>query len=306
MALISRLLSLMPVSGRLDARRHFGAPWRIEVAQADACEIPYHVLVSGVAVVEDEHGADTTMHAGDIVLFGAGGEHVLHDGSGETPGPIERHMQNGMAIETNYGDGVSSNLLCGRFLLPTVPQRLFRESLPPRLIVKSAREGDTAPEHLLRLIALMRDETLEARPGSEACVNHLSGALFALTLRYARDADTPLRGLLALTQHPRLQPAINAMFEEPGHAWTLPELAALCHMSRATFARRFDETIGCSAASVLTEVRMSLACGRLAQSSEPVSKIGESVGYRSHTAFQRVFKRQLGMTPAQWRAAARA
>jgi len=33
-----------------------------------------------------------------------------------------------------------------------------------------------------------------------------------------------------------------------------------------------------------------------------VAEIGEAVGYQSEAAFQRVFKRQVGMTPAKWRA----
>lgn len=306
MDLLSRLLTLMPVTGRLDVRCHFGAPWRIEQPGAGAREIAYHVLLSGDAVVEDAHGAPVAMHAGDIVLFPSGGAHALHDGSGEAPAAARTRTQNGLTVETNSGDGAAADLLCGRFLLPAVPQRLLRENLPARLVVHSAREGGTAPEHLVRLIALMRDEAHEAGPGSESLVNHLSGALFALTLRYASDADTPPRGLLALAQRPRLQPAIDAMFEQPGKAWSLPELAGLCHMSRATFARHFDEALGRSAIDVLTEIRMTLAGRLLAQGGLPVAEIGESVGYQSDAAFQRVFKRHVGMTPAQWRAAARA
>jgi AraC family transcriptional activator of mtrCDE len=92
------------------------------------------------------------------------------------------------------------------------------------------------------------------------------------------------------------------MFDEAGKPWTLPKLAELCHMSRATFARHFDEAIGRSASDVLTEIRMALAGRKLAQTRLSVAEIGEAVGYQSEAAFQRVFKRQVGMTPAQWRA----
>ncbi|WP_322012346.1 AraC family transcriptional regulator [Paraburkholderia sp. J12] len=304
MDLLSRLLALMPVTGRLDVRCHFGAPWRIEQPPAQAREIWYHVLLSGEAVLEDAHGAPIAMRAGDIALFPAGGAHILHDGSGETAAAPQRQTQNGLTVETNQGAGASADLLCGRFLLPAVPQRLLRENLPARLVVRSAQASGAAPERLVQLIALMRDEAFEAAAGSESLVNHLSGALFALTLRYASAAETPPRGLLALAQRPRLQPAIDAMFEQPGKAWTLPELAGLCHMSRATFARHFDEAFGRSAADVLTEIRMTLAGRMLAQGSQPVADIGEAVGYQSDAAFQRVFKRHVGMTPAQWRSAA--
>jgi AraC family transcriptional regulator, activator of mtrCDE len=305
MDLLSRLLALMPVTGRLDVRCHFGTPWRIEHPGGEAREIPYHVLLSGQAMLEDAHGAPVAMRAGDIVLFPSGSAHTLHDGSGETPATPQKQMRNGLAVETNEGAGTPSDLLCGRFLLPAVPERLLRDNLPARLIVRSVHDEGAAPERLVRLIALMRDEAHETAAGSESLMNHLSGALFALTLRYASEGDAPPRGLLALARNPRLQPAIDAMFDTPGNDWTLPGLAELCHMSRATFARHFDEAFGRSATDVLTEIRMTLAGRLLAQGNQPVAEIGEAVGYQSDAAFQRVFKRHVGMTPAQWRAAAR-
>jgi AraC family transcriptional activator of mtrCDE len=92
------------------------------------------------------------------------------------------------------------------------------------------------------------------------------------------------------------------MFESPGKPWTLDQLAALCNMSRATFARQFREAIGRSATDVLTEVRMTIAGRALLESTTPVGDIGEMVGYQSEAAFQRVFKKQIGVTPSRWRA----
>jgi AraC family transcriptional activator of mtrCDE len=328
MDLLSRLLALMPVAGRLDVRCHFGAPWRIDEPAAETREIPYHVLLRGEAVIEDEHGAPLRMTAGDIVLFPAGTPHVLHDGSGGAVLAASRRQVNGLTVVTNEGasEGISegvtggtsaaADILCGRFLLPAVPQRLLRDHLPGRLLVHSVaprddaqtgpRDDEFASSRLARLIQLMREEALEQGPASETLVNHLSGALFALTLRFASHADEPPRGLLALAQRPRLQPALAAMFDEPARPWTLPELAELCHMSRATFARHFDEAIGRSASDVLTEIRMALAGRKLAQTSLAIAEIGEAVGYQSDAAFQRVFKRQVGMTQAQWRAQTKA
>jgi AraC family transcriptional activator of mtrCDE len=46
---------------------------------------------------------------------------------------------------------------------------------------------------------------------------------------------------------------------------------------------------------------MSLAANELKKSSMSTSAVAEAVGYRSEAAFQRAFKSQMGMTPAQWR-----
>ncbi|SAK76869.1 AraC family transcriptional regulator [Caballeronia arationis] len=316
MDLLSRLLSLMPVSGRLDVRCHFGAPWAIEQAAAGVREIPYHVLLSGSAIVEDGNGAPQQLIAGDIVVFPGGSAHRIHDGSGKPPLPISERQGNGFAVAGNgpepggEQDGVA-DILCGRFLLGAMPERLLRDHLPGRLVVRSAAGGEPAQtsadalpsaSRLRRLIELMREEASDEGPGSASLVSHLSGALFALTLRFASEGSQPPAGLLALAARPRLSAALMAMFERPGEAWTLDQFAALCNMSRATFVRQFQEAIGRSATDVLTEVRMTMAGRALLETAAPVAQIGESVGYQSDAAFQRVFKRHIGVTPARWRA----
>jgi AraC family transcriptional regulator, activator of mtrCDE len=321
MDLLSRLLSLMPVTGQLDVRCHFDAPWRIDRPSAGEREIPYHVLLRGEALVEDGQGPPLKMSAGDIVLFPSRTEHALHDGSGKKPAKSTEQKVSGLEVLTNKGNGAPADILCGSFLVPAVPQQLLRDHLPGRLLVRSATKRDNvsaadksaeedkgnvlADSRLARLVQLMREEALEQGAGSKALVSHLSGALFALTLRFASESGEPPRGLLALSARPRLQPALSAMFDTPDKPWTLPKLAELCHMSRATFARHFDEAIGRSANDVLTEVRMTIAGRKLVQCNRSIAEIGEEVGYQSDAAFQRVFKRQVGVTPAQWRAQSR-
>jgi AraC family transcriptional regulator, activator of mtrCDE len=78
--------------------------------------------------------------------------------------------------------------------------------------------------------------------GGRAMLNALSTAMFALVLRLAT-IDAPV-GILALAGHPRLAPAMAALFNEPARAWSLPELARLSNMSRATLARQFQEKLG--------------------------------------------------------------
>jgi AraC family transcriptional activator of mtrCDE len=324
MELLDRLLSLMPVAGRLDVRCHFGSPWRLDEPRAGEWEIRYHVLLRGEAIVEIPGAASgesaVRMTAGDIVLFPSGSAHIVHDGSGKRARAARQEQVDGLTIATNGSTRDGADILCGRFVLPVVPQQLLRDHLPQRLVVSSmaasgepdqhnadanARDTAFAASRLARLIELMREEAFEQRPGYGSIVNQLSGALFALTLRCASESADAPRGLLALAQRPRLQPAIAAMFDEPAQPWTLPALAARCHMSRATFVRHFEEALGRSPADVLTELRMTLAGRKLTQTQLSVAEIGESVGYQSDAAFQRVFKRHVGVTPAQWRAQAK-
>jgi AraC family transcriptional activator of mtrCDE len=77
-------------------------------------------------------------------------------------------------------------------------------------------------------------------------------------LRLASETDGAPVGLLALAGHPRLAPALLALFNEPAKAWSLPELARLCNMSRATLAGNSGKARR-SANDLLADIRMTLA-----------------------------------------------
>jgi AraC family transcriptional activator of mtrCDE len=162
-----------------------------------------------------------------------------------------------------------------------------------------------ASSHLASLVGLMRTESAGDKLGGNAVVNALTSALFTLVLRAASESDQAPPGLLALSGHPRLAPAISAMFTDPARSWNLTDLAGLCSMSRATFVRHFQDKLGRSAIELLTDVRMSLAANELKKPAMTTEAVAESVGYQSVSAFRRVFTDKMGMTPGQWRRLAR-
>lgn len=310
MDILSRLLFLMPVSGTLDTRCHFSPPWRLDYAATGPREIPYHVLLRGTAQVDDGENPVLSMQAGDILLIPSGVPHVLYEGSGALSTVGEMHRERGLKVRTNGSDSKPVNMLCGRFILPSSPRQMIKDNLPRQLIIKGIDEPDNfthsteeqvASTRLARLITLMHEEAIEHGPGSESMMNHMSGALFGMTLRLASEGAEPPTGLLRLAQRPKLQPAFTAMFENYSKAWTMAELAALCLMSRATFARQFGEAVGRSANDLLVEIRMANASKQLAQTSDSIAKIAQDSGYKSDAAFQRAFKKHVGMSPARWR-----
>jgi AraC family transcriptional activator of mtrCDE len=301
---LSRLLEMVPVRGRLDLHCLYGAPWRIDqVPGATAGEMPYHAVLAGSALLEDPAGgAPTLLLPGDILLLPQNPRHVLHDGSGLPPTPAWADARRNVTIHRNDGPGERLDMLCGHFMLTPPHDRLLQRYLPPVLI---ARTGEPGGAELAGLVSLMRGESLVEHLGSRAMLNALSTALFALILRRASEATAAPVGLLALAGHPRLAPALTALIQQPAHPWSLPELARLCHMSRATLVRHFQERLGHSASELLTDIRMTLAANELRKPSIVMGAIAETAGYQSEAAFQRAFKQHTGMTPAQWRRAAR-
>ncbi|WFU69290.1 AraC family transcriptional regulator [Bradyrhizobium sp. CB2312] len=300
---LSRLFEMMPVRGRLDLRCSYGAPWRIDQGPGEANEIPYHAVVGGSAVLEDPaDGKPLRLETGDILLLPGNPRHVMHDGGGARPKPARNRQELNLVISENTGKGERLDLLCGHFTIAPPHDRLVRNYLPPRLVVHAGGDGggENATQ-LAGLVTLMRGETAVDRLGGRAMLNALSTAMFALVLRLASEAEDAPRGLLALAGHPRLAPAVAAMFADPARAWSLPDLANLCNMSRATLARQFQEKLGRSASDLLTDIRMTMAANELRKSSLSTGAVAEAVGYQSEAAFQRAFKSHMGVTPAQWR-----
>ena len=306
---LSHFLSITPVSGRLETRCLYGIPWRVTYEDSAAGEMPYHIVVAGEATLARADGQVLeTLTAGDIVVLAHGDAHFLHDGSGLAPAPVRARENLNLVVSESPSSGHRPQLdmLCGRFVVRSPHDRLVRAYLPPTLVARAggkstaSSRSDTA-SRLANLIALMRAEAADDSLGGLAMLNALSAALFALTLRLASEAAEAPVGLLALAGHPRLAPALTAMLRDPAHAWSLPELASLCHMSRATIARQFQAHVGRSASDLLTDIRMHLALGELAKPGMSTEAVADTVGYRSLSAFKKVFKQRTGVTPAEWR-----
>jgi AraC family transcriptional activator of mtrCDE len=309
---LSRLLDMMPVAGNLDIRCSYGAPWRVTYDRSKEREIPYHIILRGTARLDDPDGGPSQLlSTGDIVVVAHGAAHVLRDDGIRRPAPATERKNLNLTISENAGTGDRLDMLCGHFILTAPHDRLVRAYLPPKLIVRAggpdiAEQSPSTGALLAGLVTLMQAESMADNLGGHAMLNALQAALFALTLRLASESDQAPTGLLALAGSPRLASALTAMFRDPAHPWTLPELAGLCNMSRATLARHFDEKLGRSASDLLKDIRMTIAANALRNPSVSTETVAESVGYQSVAAFMRAFKEHAGMTPADWRRMAQA
>ncbi|MBZ9780149.1 AraC family transcriptional regulator [Pseudomonas sp. REP124] len=303
---LSRLLDMMTVRGRLEIRCAYGAPWQVAYEDSEPGEMPYHVILRGTATLQTPGmSIPRRLQAGDVVVVLDGSRHVLNDGSGEIPAQAIHRNELNLVVSENAGTRERLEMLCGRFVITPPHDRFIREYLPGTLIVRTsnpAHSPDTqTAAQLASLLNLMRAESIAASLGGNAMLNALSAALLTMTLRLASEsADTPT-GLLAMAAHPRLAPALTAIFNDPAHPWTLPELADLCNMSRATLIRHFQEKVGKSANAILTDLRMTIAANELTSTTLPTEVVAERVGYQSVAAFRRAFAQRMGMTPGDMR-----
>jgi len=93
-------------------------------------------------------------------------------------------------------------------------------------------------------------------------------------------------------------------------AWMAGNLAAQApvssaaeraHLTEKTFARRFRQATGLSPLRYLQRMRIEEARRLLEGGRAPVEEIAARVGYADVSAFRRVFRREAGLTPAEYR-----
>jgi AraC family transcriptional activator of mtrCDE len=303
MGVLSHLLSLYPVRTALDIRCHFGAPWVLEHPGSGAGIAPYHVIVRGRGRLAVGGRKDIQLEEGDIILFPTGAPHRLYaEESDGTPGTYRQSGEPAaLPLLFNDGSGPLADILCGQFEFGQETHHALLSALPELVHVKTTDRHDFSTLH--SLIQMLHHEAETSRLGGRALLSQLASALFTLVMRAWVEQAPSTPGLFALLAEPRLQPALQAMLTEPERPWQLAELAALCHTSRATFARLFQRAAQASPAQVLTQTRMARAAAQLREGRLPIGQIAEQVGYQSEAAFNRVFKRSYGTGPGAYRRA---
>ena len=303
MGALSQLLSLYPARTALDVRCRFADAWMLDNPGARPGVAPYHLVVRGQGRLELGPHRDILLEPGDIIMFPRGSPHRLHSGpeAGPPAAPLHEAEAAGLRLVYNEGKGPETGILCGQFEFGDAAVHGLLAALPELVHIRTCAHAELAM--LQNLIEMLRIESEQLRPGSRAVLAQLASALFALVMRAWLEQAATTPGLFALLGEPRLQPALQAMLERPAHPWQLADLAAACHMSRATFARVFQKIAGATPAEVLTRTRMARAAILLGQPRLAMGQIGEQVGYQSEAAFNRVFKRHYGVGPGAYRRA---
>src|SRR5258708_36906889 len=72
-------------------------------------------------------------------------------------------------------------------------------------------------------------------------------------------------------------------------------------MSRSAFALKFKTVLGQTPLEYLTQWRMHRAGDMIRSNGTSFSEVASAVGYGSESSFSRVFKREIGVAPREYR-----
>ena len=95
--------------------------------------------------------------------------------------------------------------------------------------------------------------------------------------------------------------AITYMAENYAQPISIAEIAEKVGCERRKLAYLFDKQIGMSPIQFLTEIRLKQSREILRRTTIPIKEIAEMVGYQDAFYYCRVFKKQYGITPSDYR-----
>ena len=315
MDVLSDVLAAVRLTGAIFFDSTFRTQWVAEAPKASIIAekvMPnsqyvfyFHTLLEGSCWAEMTDGSmePIKLEAGDIIAFPMDDAHALCSTIGMRAAPdlaIYTHpIDRQLPYVLNQGSGPDScRFVCGYLGCDIRPYNPFIKSLP-RVLPGRGAAGQGWLAHLLRHAV---SETERRNPGGETVLAKLAELLFVEVIRqYVDDLPAGSRGWLSGLRDPQIGLALRLIHSRPAADWTIEGLAREVGMSRSVFADRFTHYAGVSPMQYVARWRMQLAARHLEVPGVSIAQAGAEVGYESEAAFNRAFKKLVGVPPGAWR-----
>jgi AraC-like DNA-binding protein len=242
------------------------------------------------------------LRSGDCFVLTDGRSFSVADDPATPPRPCTEVLRDGPGRLLAFGGGgPAATLIAGWFGLDGHGGQPLFTQLPPVLHVRMDEGRARALQATLDLLAL---ETSEDDLGGGIVTKRLADIIFIQTIRtYVRTKGWQRTGWLAALTEPRLGAAVRAMHDRIDRAWTVDELASIAGMSRSAFAAAFRDRVGEGPHAYLMRWRMYKAGCLIRGGRISLAQAAKAVGYQTDSAFNRIFRRHYGVTPAAYRRA---
>src|SRR6202048_4212044 len=236
---LSAIAPLFRVRPEIQDVCRFALQWEVVHEAEPTGFAQFHIVTNGSCLLERYCGETFKLEAGSILLLPQGDAHVVRSASrgGSSGAPIRTEYNNAIRIKTNTRDASDTELICGRLRFDVAMYSLVTAALPQAIVLSIGRKD---PFDRMRMLVQAIDEELQAaRPGATAIATELATALFVMMLRLHFEQSASSSGMIRLLASSSSARAVTAMLRAPAHPWTLDELAAEAHVSRATLVRIF-------------------------------------------------------------------
>lgn len=171
-------------------------------------------------------------------------------------------------------------------------EQLFKDASINKRIIKPSHQNEF--EYYLQRICNTYD------PHDKRKVLQCNGLLMAcFGLIAERDgAETKYN---TQKYHKQISAIVGQIQTEPHFSYSVEDWAAQCNISTHRFINVFKATTGYSPLQYLTKTRMSYAKELLLFTDLGIAEISNLCGYTDQNYFTRVFKKNIGLTPSEFR-----
>lgn len=105
-----------------------------------------------------------------------------------------------------------------------------------------------------------------------------------------------------LGPYEQMSDVVRYVAEHYAERITVAELAELAHLSTSQFTRQFNRLFQITPARYLTRIRINAACSLLTRTDLDLAAIADRCGFHDASHFLKQFKKQMSMTPGEYRA----
>ena len=305
--LLSDILTKLSVRGTLYFRTSFTVPWGVAVPGYENVARFHFAHRGNCLIAVDGIEKPVLLMQGDLIIIPHGAAHSLYCGQSpdQTILPLDTVLEksgyegSGVLVHGGNEDDNETQLICGHFSFEKHARHILIDRLPPLIHLKNY--GETAGRWMEATLRVIGDEAGGQRLGGDLIALKMSESILAQAIRtFIESDDSSLWGLNGFSDG-QLSKALDAFHKRPNRSWTVENLAQCAGMSRTKFAVQFQRKMAMTPMQYVSAWRMEIAKQTLADPSNSLSDVAESAGYASDSAFTRVFKKEIGMTPANFR-----
>lgn len=304
--IVSELLGGMRLVGLNYRRIQISPPFGVRFG-SEGGRAQFHFIARGTVHLRRPTGEVETLEAGSAVLLPHGGAHSLLSNP-DLPCqellafaevPLCRTVTAINACDAGTCRSTDAVIFSGCMEFELGGMTPLVALMPSVMSVGTLLER--YPE-LLPMLEAMERETRGDRAGFAGVLARLAEVVSVFIVRaWVECGCGTAAGWVAALRDPRLARVMAAMHRDPGREWTVAELATVTGSSRSVFAARFLEVTGMTPLRYLTELRMRLAAQWITRDNVSIEVAADRLGYGSHAAFSRAFKRTLGRAPGALR-----
>ena len=162
----------------------------------------------------------------------------------------------------------------------------------------SYRNYSSMQNYWIDFSQLMQKEFRKKSPGYEVICHSLLQVLLIFICREQQLSIISNTALKISKECTLAKRYIDSNYSQPIN---LDLLAKITHINKYYLAHSFTSCLGQSPISYLTDRRLQASMDLLINSSISIAQIAEKTGFTSQSYFSQIFKKEIGMTPQQYR-----